>query len=788
MVIGHASTRLAAVGLVVALKAAAATATLTAAEGVDFNQQIRPLFAAHCYECHGPETVESGLRLDQRSAAMRGGDSGPVIAAGQSAASEIIRRVTAVDPDERMPPVDDATRPLAPEQIEVLKRWIDQGADWPTTNDHAGVVSNHWSLQPVRPVTPPVVKDTAWPRNDIDRFVLAALEARAISPSPEADRYTLIKRLYYDLIGLPPEPPAVEAYLRDEPAEAYERLVDRLLASPRFGERWARHWLDKARYADSDGYEKDRPRPEAWRYRDWVIDAINNDLPFDRFTVEQLAGDLLPDAGYSQLLATAFHRQTLTNTEGGTDQEEFRVAAVMDRVNTTGTVWLGLTIGCAQCHSHKYDPLTQADYYRLFAFFNNGDETTTDAPVSEEALAEYEKESAEYELKLAALEQSNAADRQEQIKKLEKQQPQQPAVQVRVIRERTKDPRTTHILRRGDFLQPQAAVTPGPPEVLPEFHPRTADRPADRLDLAHWLMDEDNPLTSRVAVNHVWSHLLGAGLVRTADDFGSRGEVPSHPDLLDWLARRYVELGWSRKSLIRLVVTSATYRQASRHRPELDEVDAENRLLYRQNRWRVEGEIVRDLHLAASGLLSRKIGGPSVFPPMPPDVAELSYAGSFKWKSSEGEDRYRRGMYTFFKRTAPHPNLMTFDCPNSNTTAVRRTVSNTPLQALTTLNNEVFVEASQALARRALDDCSGGDAQRVAYAFRLCAVRPPTPAELAALSDLLVASRDWYAAHDDQALAMAGSQLPRNLPTSEAAAWVAVTRVIMNVDEYITRE
>ncbi len=530
------------------------------------------------------------------------------------------------------------------------KQWVAGGARF----------EQHWAYRPFDPGPPPAVQDPSWCRNVIDRYVLARLERQGVTPSPEADRYTLIKRLYYDLLGLPPSMREADAFADDESPAAYTQLVDRLLSSPHFGERWGRHWLDKARYADSDGYEKDNPRPDAWRYRDWVLNAINRDLPFDRFTVEQLAGDLLPDCDEMARLATAFNRQTLTNTEGGTDQEEFRVAAVMDRTETLGTVWLALTVGCARCHSHKYDTITQDEYYQLFAFFNNGDETTIEVAAS--------------------------ATSDEKMS-------------VRVISQRTAEPRTTHVLHRGDFLQPSHAVQPDALSALPKLQARQEDSDSpDRLDLARWLVSGNNPLPARVAVNHLWSQLFGEGLVRTMNDFGIRGESPTHPRLLDWLARSLIENHWSRKQLIRTIALSSTYRQSSRHRPQLADVDATNRLLHRQNRFRVEAEIIRDVTLAASGLLSGRIGGPSVFPPIPPSITDLTYNSSFKWETSEGEDRYRRGLYTFFKRTAPHPNLTTFDCPSSNVTTVRRQRSNTPIGVLVLLNNEVYAEAARAMA------------------------------------------------------------------------------------------
>mgnify|MGYP002622974620 FL=1 len=1023
-----------------ALAISVLSATMTAApepESVDFVADVRPILAAHCYRCHGAGEQQAGLRLDHRESALRGGDSGPAIITADAAASELVKRITAEDEDERMPPAyDDESRALAPEEIETIRRWVNAGAIWPDAAAGDGRIdSDHWAYQPLAGGSPPLVRHAERVRNPIDAFVVARLEAEGIEPSPEADRYTLIRRLYYDLLGLPPHPDEVDAFVADDSDDAYEQLVDRLLRSPHFGERWGRHWLDKARYADSDGYEKDRPRPDAWRYRDWVIDAFNRDLPFDQFTVEQLAGDLLPGATDDQRLATAFHRQTLTNTEGGTDQEEFRVAAVMDRVQTTGSVWLGLTVGCAQCHSHKYDQITQAEYYQLFAFYNNGDETTTNVPTSAAAMEDYERALAihdvraadlarqheeltarlapelaqwegeaqarlahaaqhppeyhtleltqitssggaeftrlddgsylasgnnpdrdtltilattalegvkalriealahdslpargpgrvahgnfvlselavyaapgeeisdEHRLTIAAARADHAQDnwpvaaafdgdektgwavgpeygvdhwaqftlaqsvggaeygtlqlelvqnygkqhtlgclriqavtgedpsagmpeeivsilavepaqrddaqRQELLSyfvsvhpagaKLEQQiadhavaEPQPPVMNVRVIAQRTEDPRTTHILRRGDFLQPQDAVEPRVLSVLPSLTPRVSGGVPDRLDLARWLVDARNPLTPRVVVNQVWSHLFGRGIVPTSGDFGVRGQPPTHPKLLDWLAQHFIDLGWSRKELIRLIVSSNTYRQTTTHRAELAEIDPQNDLLYRQNRFRVEGEVVRDLFLAASGLLSLKVGGPSVYPPMPPDVAALSYANNFKWENSSGEDRYRRGIYTFFKRTSPYPNLVTFDCPDANTACVERRASNTPLQALTTLNNDVYVEAAQALAQRVLNEAPDDDRARLAYAMRLCVARPPQPEELEDASELLSVARDYYAAHAEEARTLTGiaSTTTDDAIVVERAAWTATARVFLNLDEFVTR-
>lgn len=751
-------------GLLVGLFPAVARAEDSArveegAKGSFYAREIQPILARHCYACHGPEKRKSGLRLDRKADALAGGDLGPAIVPGQPVESELLFRVTTDDPTLAMPPKGDR---LNRAEIEHLREWIAGGADWPEDTDaaHASaspIQSDHWAFQPLTRPALPEVRDPSWPRNAIDRFLLARLESEGVAPSPEADRATLIRRLSLDLLGLPPSPADVAAFQADERPDAFERLVDRLLESPQFGERWGRYWLDLARYADSDGYEKDNARPFAYRYRDWVIDAINRDLPFDQFTTEQLAGDLLPDATLAQKTATGFHRNTLTNTEGGVDREEFRVLAVIDRVNTTGTVWLGLTIGCAQCHSHKYDPITQREYYGLFAFFNTSREIDLPAPLP-----------------------GNPATTEA------KPDPKKPVPHVRTIAENL-DPPTSHILIRGDFLRPGEEVQPHTLAVLPPLQAR-GDTP-DRLDLAHWLTDPANPLPARVAANRIWGHLFGRPLVATPGDFGTRGERPSHPELLDWLACEFRELGWSRKALIRRIVTSAAYRQSSESRPELVDRDPLNVWLARQNRFRVEAEIIRDLSLATSGLLASRIGGPSVRPPQPPGIAELTYAGSAHWVESRGDDRYRRGLYTWFQRTSPYPMLLTFDAPDANTCAVNRERSNTPLQALTLLNDAVFVECARAFACRLVHEVpDGSPADRIERAYQLGLSRSPDSEESAMLLRLFHEARDAFRSDPKAALAFAGSEPLPGIEPADLAAWTVVARTILNLDEFVTRE
>jgi hypothetical protein len=740
--------------------------------------------------------------LDNAAAAREGGNSGAVIVPGQSAESKLIHAVAGHDPDTKMPPGEQS---LTAADIEILRKWIDAGANWGRDQPDAQVAvvkSDHWAFQPVRRPAVPQTRHSG--HNPIDAFILTRLEAEGLSPSPEAEKVTLCRRLYLDLIGLPPSPQEVDEFLKDPSPDAYEKLVDRLLASPHYGERWGRHWLDLARYADSDGYEKDAGRPFAWRYRDWVIQALNRDLPFDQFTIEQLAGDLLPNATVEQHIATGFHRNTLTNKEGGVDQEEFRVAAVMDRVNTTGTVWLGLTVGCAQCHDHKYDPLSQREYYRLLAFFNSDQEVDLPVPLpgEEEKL---QKQQAAFDAKKAELQQAVDEAKQRGLPAAEftkresallahlKTAPTYSRAQTLALG----PPRPTHVLIRGDFLRKGVAVTPGTPAVLPPLAlPQTTAAGLTRLDLARWLVCADNPLTPRVIVNWVWSKYFGRGLVATPEDFGTQGQKPSHPELLDWLASEFVNpttsaVGrpWSLKRLHLLIVTSAAYRQSSALRPDLRDRDPLNVLLARQSRLRLEAEIVRDTALAASGLLTRTIGGPSIRPPQPPGISELTYANSAKWVESTGPDRYKRGMYIWFQRTSPYPMLMTFDEPDSNVCTVRRERSNTPLQALTLLNDAVFVEAAQALAKRSLTEQQGQPpAAVVDHLFRLGLGREPQQQERQRLltlhAELTTLARDDPA----EAAKLLGAYKPDRVSPDAAAAWVGVARAIMNLDEFVTRE
>ncbi len=1013
-------------------KAPAKTEAGSVPEHVDFDRDIKPVFAKRCYSCHGAEQAEASLRLDRKSEALKGGNNGPILVPGKSADSRLIAYVTGKNDDDTiMPPEGE---PLSTTEIAMIRTWIDQGAAWPEEATEKRK-SDHWAFQPIAARKPPKVAEGET-RNGIDNFILSNLAKKNIKPSREADRATLIRRLSLDLLGLPPAPADVNEFINDTSPDAYEKLVDRLLASPNYGERWARHWLDLARYADSDGYEKDTGRPFAWRYRQWVIDALNADMPFDQFTIEQLAGDLLPNATQEQKVATGFHRNTLTNKEGGVDQEEFRVAATVDRVNTTGSVWLGLTVACAQCHTHKYDPILQREYYGLFAFFNSVQETDIAAPLPAQLekykadLATYETERAKrtanadeqankaakrlarweesleldtptewsvikpqamasnavnkgkltqaadgvivaegdfgdtetYTLTIAAgskpitalrlevladdslprrgpglskggnfvlselqvktlapvkpgakakatpvpatirfaeadFSQSNyniggsydnnnltgwavsggvgrdhvaifelakpiepkdkeklvvaltqmyggkhligrfrlsvtdstgpvgddklpegvaaslrkpAAERTKadsgrilayfrkidptlakldrELAEFAKKAPQDPAAMVKAqtLAELSK-PRETHVLVRGDFLRPGAIVDAHTLEVLPPLTAR-GEQP-DRLDLARWIVDKANPLTARVTVNRVWAQMFGRGLVPSVADFGTQGDKPSHPELLDWLAHEFQET-WSLKQLHRLIVTSATYRQSSKYRQDLHQRDPLNVLLARQRRMRVEAEVVRDLALATSGLMDSRIGGESVRPRQPADIAALTYASGSKWVDSQGADLYRRGLYTWFQRTSPYPMLMTFDAPDSNVTCTRRERSNTPLQALTLLNDPVFFECAQAMGRRIVAEAPKKREARLRYALQLCVARKPNPDELETLGELFDEQLALMQADESAAKDVVGPAAKEieGTPIAELAAWTMVSRTLMNLDEFITRE
>jgi hypothetical protein len=767
---------------------------------VDYSREVRPILSKNCFACHGQDEAhrQNGLRLDQRDVATKELKSGAVaVVPGTPDESELIARVTEDDESMRMPPRKAGGR-LTKAEVALLRRWIEQGAPY----------GEHWALVKPQARPLPEVNDRSWPRSPIDYWVLARLEDEGLAPSPEADRFTLLRRASLDLRGLPPSPEEVDAFAADTAPNAYEKAVNRFLDDPAYGERWARLWLDLARYADSSGFGSD-PLRTIWRYRDWVIDAYNRNLPYDRFTVEQLAGDLLPGSTLDQKVATAFHRNTMTNTEGGTDDEEFRVAAVKDRVDTTSQVWMGLTMGCAQCHSHKYDPITQEEYYRFFAFFNQSEDTDKpdERPVIPVPTPAQEEQNRRIDAQVAALkplltapvpEAAEALARafgtlvpasqpvRAEVARLEKTRPK--AVTLPVMVELPADKRRqTRLLEKGNFLAPGKPVEPGTPASL---HPLPPDAPRDRLGLARWVVDPENPLAGRVAVNRYWAQLFGTGLVETEEDFGIQGDPPSHPELLDALAVAYRDSGWDTKAILRLIVTSATYRQSARSTPDRLAKDPRNRLLSRGPRFRLDAETVRDQALALSGLLSRKMNGPSVFPPQPAGLWQAAFNGQRTWATSAGEDKHRRALYTFWRRTIPYPSMATFDAPSRELCSVRRTRTNTPLQAFVTLNDPVYVEAAQALARRVVAEGGASPEDRVRYALRLCLSRPPADEQVAALTALYRTERDRYT--DDRASAVALSTeplgpLPLGADPAELAAWTTIANVLLNLDAVLTK-
>ena len=728
----------------------------------DYSRDVRPILAKHCFACHGldPEARQADLRLDDRAWAI---ESAAVVP-GKPDQSELIARLESADPDTVMPPPDAGSQ-LSVEQIQLLREWIRQGAEYET----------HWSFTPPVQVTPPAAEYGA--SHPIDRFVLQRLQSVGLSPSPAADRLRLLRRLSLDLTGLPPTVEQADAFLADEAPDAFERVVDRLLNSEAYGEHWARMWLDLARYADTKGYEKDRGRV-IWRYRDWVIDAFNQDMPYDQFTTEQLAGDLLPNPTDDQLLATAFHRNTMENEEGGTDDEEFRVAAVKDRVDTTVQVWMGLTMGCAKCHSHKYDPISQTDYYRFYAFFNQTQDADRAQPTLSTPTRQQRAQIEALEKELTELERLNQnTDDQTQLtaKREELDAARRAVPSTPILRERAADQwRETRIHRRGNFLDPGELVAAGVPAVfgqLPE------DSPTNRLGVAHWLMQAENPLTARVVVNRVWAQLFGIGLVETEEDFGTQGMLPSHPDLLDWLAVDFREQGWSLKQLLKTIVTSRTYQQSSATTLRQLEVDPRNRWLSRGPRFRMTGEMVRDQALAVSGLLTQQIGGPSVMPPQPSGIWKSTYSGE-KWQNATGPNRFRRALYTYKKRTSPYPAMVTFDAGSGEVCQIRRVRTNTPLQALVTLNDTAFVEAAGALADR-MEAAADTTRSRITQGFRMVLIRKPDPEEL----DRLVA---LYDALQDE-LAEGSTLLKSAGLTKGDPRLVAVANVLLNLDETLTK-
>jgi len=737
-----------------------------AAVPLDYGRDIRPILSDACYNCHGPDgkARKAKLRLDDRAAALKSG----VIAEG-----EMLKRLTSTDPDVQMPP-PDSNRNLGAADRAKLAQWLKAGAAWPKDD-------RHWAFVPPKRPTLPKVKDAAWGRNGIDAFVQARLEREALKPSPAADKATLLRRVTFDLTGLPPTIAELDAFLKDTSSQAYEKAVDRLLASPRYGEHMALDWLEASRYADTDGYQNDRLR-YMWVWRDWLIKALNDNMPFDRFVTEQMAGDLLPDRNFFTQVATGFNRNHRINSEGGSIPDEWIVEYVADRVETMGTMFLGLTLTCARCHDHKYDPVGQKDFYRLFACFNN---------IAEAGLGPNNGNSPPFVKvpkswpKLSDDEAKFVVPAPVKIKVVQTSVPRPQSGKpdtVMVLHELTK-PRDTYLLNRGLYDQPDKSekLQPATPPVLGAWN---AKWPRNRLGLAQWLMDPSHPLTARVTVNRMWQHYFGLGLVKTSENFGVQGEYPSHPALLDWLATEFIRHEWDVKAMHKLIVTSATYRQASMVR---DERDPENRLLARGPRKRLSPYGIRDAALFTSGLMNGQIGGPSVKPYMPPGIWRSISNASYK--QDKGDKLYRRGMYTYWRRTVPPPTMMAFNAAAREICTVRTDLTTTPLQALTLMNNKTFVEAARFLAERMLRQ-KGSPGDRVSWAFRSVVSRPPTDSELKRLlDDLAFYEKDFQEHSAEAAKLLKVGEKPANakLPPAQLAAYALVANTILNLDEAITQ-
>jgi mono/diheme cytochrome c family protein len=763
----------------------------------DVAREARAILSSNCYACHGPDAKarKAKLRLDIADSALSDRGGKRAIVPRDLERSELWKRVTSNDADHRMPP-SSTKKTLSPKDLATLKRWIEEGASF----------DRHWAFVPPKRPALPNVKRIDWPKNAIDHFVLARLEKEGLQPSSAAEPDRWLRRVSLDLVGLPPSPDEIDAFRKDherDPAAARRNVVDQLLASPRFGERWAMPWLDEARYADSNGYQADQLR-EIWAYRDWVIRAINDDMPFDRFVTEQLAGDLLPNATDAQKIATGFHRTVTCNVEAGVDPEENRVNQVFDRVNTTATVFLGLSYECAQCHDHKYDPVSMRDYYSLFAYYNN---TPLEVTLPKGGGVQYElagpmmmlpmlpdrdARRSKVQTALDLLNEERAVAGPDRVKEIDTQ-----LKKLTVERESLKPPSTlvmvegkarpTHVFQRGDYRRPGDRVQPDTPETL---HSPNAKLPPNRLGLAQWITSRDNPLLARVTINRWWAELFGRGIVATVEEFGIQGDPPTHPELLDWLAVELMERGWSMKHLLREIVLSATYAQSSKITPQLLERDPENKLLARGSRVRLRAESIRDLGLAASGTLSAKMFGPPVMPYQPPGLWKTTGRNAPVWKENTDEDRFRRGVYVVWRRAVPYPSFVAFDAPDRASCVVKRSRTNTPLQALALLNDPAFLEMALALAVQVQEE-SADDRGRLTQAWRRVLTRAPSANELDALAELLRSKLDHYRAHPEKARALLdgvrGVRTPTGSDAVHLAAWFHVANVLLNLDEAITK-
>lgn len=778
-------------------------------EVVEFNRDIRPVLSDKCYACHGPDAGarKAKLRLDQPAAVtvQREGYDQPAIVPGSPRSSALVARILHEDPGMRMPPPQkDAAgsggKLLTQREKGLLIKWIEQGAIWDI----------HWSYKPLKRPTVPIV-DSPDVGGAIDKFILARLKGADLEPSSEADRTTLIRRLSLDLLGLPPSVKEIDDFLEDPLPEAYEKIVNRLLASPHFGEKMALTWLDLVRYADTMGYHSDVHR-RIWPYRDWVIQAFNSNKPFDEFTRDQLAGDLLPKSGREEKIASAFNRLGQTSKEGGSQSKEYLAKYAADRVRTVSTTWLGSTVACAECHDHKFDPFSQKDFYSLAAFFAdikemglylNSPFMYPERPLPPRPITDREKrELKQIEDRLRDLYtnenvQLTQLTKEEIKKEVERLQPQMDRLSdilhVSVVTESV-EPRMTRLLPRGNWQDDSGAVVlPNVPGFLPPME--VSGRRANRTDLAEWIVSPENPLTARVFVNRLWKELFGIAISDNTGDLGSQGDWPTHPELLDWLASEFMESGWDVKQLVKEIVMSATYRQSSIPDEEMEQKDPENRLFARQSRFRLKAELVRDTALSVSGLLNREIGGPSIKPYQPEgyweDIETFGVLGpGSKWENSSGKDQYRRGVYVYWKRTFLHPALKAFDAPERQECTSDRPTSNTPLQALVLLNDPTFVEAARVLAQNAMYERFENNVDRLTWIFRRAVSRAPTQVELFQLQTLFDKQLVRYQKNPNEAkklVRVGQSQVPSRTNRSELAAWTVVCRAILNLHETITR-
>ena len=729
------------------------SSSLLRSEEIEFNRDIRPLLTDRCFSCHGPDerARKAKLRLDTFEGATKDLGGYAAIIPGDPENSELVVRAIHESLDEIMPPTKSKIPKLTSKEVNTIKDWIKSGAKY----------QQHWAFTPIK--NPKYDSKS----NLIDSFIEKRLEKEELTLSNEANPNTLIRRVYLDLIGLLPTPEEIKYFVENNSNNDYEKIVSKLLDSPHYGERWGRHWLDQARYADSHGYTSDSER-QMWPFRDWVISSLNDDMGFDQFTIEQIAGDLLPNPSKKQIAATAFHRNTLISQEGGSDPEQFRVEATMDRVNTTGAVWLGLSLGCAQCHDHKFDPISQKEYYEMYAFYNSAEDKNNTGPT----------------IPIIEGELINSAKKNDKNK-----------VNLMIMRDR-KDPRETYLLTRGDFTTPDKESGQLSPNFISaiSINEDKEENKKTRLDLAKWLVDPNNPLTARVTVNRIWMRYFGKGIVETEEDFGTRGSLPSHPQLLDALSSYFIKSGWSMKKLHKLIVTSKTYRQSSKVTPISIKTDPANRLLSRQSRIRLDAEIIRDAALSASGLLSEKIGGPGIRPPQPNGIYAFTQ-NKKNWNTTTGEDRYRRGMYIVFFRSAPYPLFGTFDVPDFQTTCTRRPRSNTPLQALNISNDPAFIEFAQALALRVIESVPGDSVEtldrRIKLAFELALSRSPNEREFKTLKNYAISFANGLASSNEEGVvnsfineSLGNTSVSRH----ECAALVAISRAIINTDNFITRE